>query len=127
VLQNAIVQAGRSGAFQSKAQPQQSSFNIAQLTAMLSSNAHLCIIHGVIRGICNSLKVDHPDLLGLPNPVGPCNGLLLILGVGVGVIHHDCVCSLQVEPPACCPDAQQEDEDLAVGGIEALDGGLPTT
>jgi len=94
---------------------------------MLSSNAHLCIIHGVIRGICNSLKVDHPDLLGLPNPVGPCNGLLLILGVGVGVIHHDCVCSLQVEPPACCPDAQQEDEDLAVGGIEALDGGLPTT
>ncbi len=94
---------------------------------MLLGNAHLCIIHGVIRGICNSLKVDHADLLGLPNPVGPCNGLLLVLGVGVGVIHHHCVCCLQVQPPACRPYAQQEDEDLAVGGIEALNGGLPTT
>jgi len=70
--------------------------HIAQLTAMLLANAYLCIIHGVIRGICNSLKVDHADLLGLPNPVGSCNGLLLILGVGVGVIYHNCVCCLQV-------------------------------
>lgn len=83
------------------------------------------IVHGVVWGICHSLKVDHPDLLGLPNPVGPGYSLLLILGVGVWVVHHHSVGCLQVEAPACCPNTQQEDEDLTVGRIEALDGDLP--
>ena len=83
------------------------------------------VIHRVIWGISNSLKVDDPDLLGLPDSVSPGNGLLLVLGVGVWVIHHHRVCCLQVQPPAGCSDAQQEDEDLAVGRIEALDSNLP--
>ena len=97
------------------------------LPARQRACVYLCIsiVHGVIRGVSNSLKVDHPDLLGLPNPVSPGNGLFLVLGVGVGVIHHHRVGCLQVEAPAGCPDAQQEDEDLAVGGVEALDGSLP--
>lgn len=82
-------------------------------------------VHGVIGRICHSLKVDDSDLLGLPNPVGSGNSLLLILGVGVGVIHHHSVCCLQIQAPAGCPDAQQEDEHLAVGCIEALDGDFP--
>ena len=83
------------------------------------------IVHGVIGGVCHRLKVDDTHFLGLPNPVSSGNSLLLILGVGVRVIHHHCVGCLQVRAPASGPDAQQEDEDLAVGCIEALDGNLP--
>lgn len=82
-------------------------------------------IHGVVWGISHSLKVDDPNLLGLTNPVGPGNCLLLVLWVGVRVVHHHCVGRLQVEPPASCPYAQQEDEDLAVRGVEPLDSSLP--
>ena len=84
------------------------------------------IIHGIIRGVCNSLKVDDPHFLGLPNSMSPGYGLLLILRVGVRVVYHDCVSSLQIEATPGCSDAQQEDEDIAVGRIEALDGSLPT-
>lgn len=89
---------------------------------------YLCvwsIVHGVIGRVCHCLKVDDTHFLGLPNPVSPGNSLLLILGVGVGVVHHHCVGCLQVQAPASCPDAQQEDEDLTVRGIEPLDGSLP--
>lgn len=69
--------------------------------------------------------MNDPDFLCLPNPVGPCYGLLLVLGVRVRVVHHDCVGGLQVQAPPRSPDAQQEDEDFAVRSIEAFDGCLP--
>lgn len=100
----------------------------ALVPCQLTATAYLrvgSVVHGVIGRICHSLKVDDADLLGLPNPVSSGNGLLLVLGVGVGVIHHHSVCCLQVQASAGCPDAQQEDEDLAVGCVEALDGNFP--
>ena len=95
---------------------------------LCQGTAYLCvwsIVHGVIGGVCHRLKVDDTHFLGLPNPVSSGDSLLLILGVGVRVIHHHCVGCLQVQAPAGSPDAQQEDEDLTVGCIEALDGNLP--
>ena len=92
------------------------------------STAYLCvwsIVHGVVGRICHCLKVDDTHFLGLPDSVSSGNSLLLVLGVGVRVVHHHCVGCLQVQAPAGCSDAQQEDEDLAVGCIEALDGSLP--
>ena len=82
-------------------------------------------IHGVIWSISHSLEMDDSDFLGLPNPVSSGNSLLLVLGVRVRIIHHHCVSCLQVQAPAGSSDAQQKDEDLAVWGVELLDGDLP--
>lgn len=57
----------------------------------------------------------------------PRNGLLLVFGVWIGVINDHCVRGLQVEAPARGTNGEQEDEGLAVGGVEALDGGFPAS
>lgn len=39
-------------------------------------------------GIGDGLQVKHAHLLGLPDAVGPGNGLLLVLGVGIRIIYY---------------------------------------
>mmetsp|Transcript_3771 Transcript_3771/g.11331 ORF Transcript_3771/g.11331 Transcript_3771/m.11331 type:complete len:200 (+) Transcript_3771:13-612(+) len=49
-------------------------------------------IHGRYRRhlhVHDALHVEHTDLLDLANPVGPRDGLLLVLGVGIRVVEHD--------------------------------------
>ncbi len=51
--------------------------------------------------------------------------LLFILGVCVWIVDDDCVCTLQIQAPAGCPDREQEYEGRAVFSIESRNVCLP--
>ena len=54
---------------------------------------------GRFHGVGDGLEVHHPHFALLTNAVRACDGLLLVLGVGVRVVDDHCVGGLQVETP----------------------------